>query len=274
MLYLSRRVDFSAMHSYQVPGWTDEKNKTVFGLCSNPNGHGHDYQLEVMVRGKLVQKSGIVVNTVDIKKVVGDFIERELNGKFLNKELPHFRTNIPTTENIVAYLWESIAPLLLDCDLHRLRLHENHYLVSEKGEGNMVTLTRKYHFSAAHRLHSEQLTEEENLHLFGKCNNPYGHGHNYYLEVSVKGEPDPITGMVTDLSILDKTVESLVLDKFDHKHLNLDMDDFKGLNPTSEVVAKVIYELLDPFIPNLHKIGLWETEKNYFEYAGTEETAS
>ncbi|WP_138420411.1 6-carboxytetrahydropterin synthase [Aquibacillus sediminis] len=269
MLYLSRRIDFSAMHSYRISEWSEEKNREVFGLCSNPSGHGHDYKLEVMVKGELVQRSGIVVNTVDIKRIVGDLVEEELDGKFLNKEHSFFQENIPTTENIVAYLWDAITPQLEGCELHRLRLYENPYLWSEKGEGQMVILTRQYHFSAAHRLHSEKLSEEENTQLFGKCNNPYGHGHNYYLEVSVKGEPDPVTGMVADLAKLDQTVESVVLNKYDHKHLNLDMDEFKGLNPTSEVVAKVTYDMLSDYIPNLYKIGLWETEKNYFEYFGS-----
>lgn len=268
MLYLSRRVDFSAMHSYNVPAWTEEKNKQVFGLCSNPNGHGHDYQLEVMVKGLLNERTGIVVNTVDIKKLVGGLLEEEFDGKFLNKEHPFFQKHLPTTENMVRYLWDSIAPRLIDCELHRLRLHENHYLFSEKGEGKKVYLTRKYHFSAAHRLHSKQLSDEENIALFGKCNNPNGHGHNYYLDVTVVGEPDPITGMIVDLGYLDEIVERNLLKKVDHKHLNLDVQEFEGLNPTSEVVAKVFYDMLSPHISNLHKVGLWETEKNYFEYFG------
>lgn len=268
MLYLSRRVDFSAMHSYKVQGWTEDRNKQVFGLCSNPNGHGHDYQLEVMVKGSLNQVTGIVVNTVDIKRLVGGLIEKELDGKFLNKEHPYFKARIPTTENIVSYLWDAIAPKLTDCELHRLRLHENIDLFSEKGEGNLVYLTRKYHFSAAHRLHSEQLSAEENIALFGKCNNPNGHGHNYYLNVTVAGEPDPTTGMIVDLGLLDNTVDAVIMKKMDHKHLNLDVEEFKDLNPTSEVVAKVIYNMLAPHIPNIHKVGLWETENNYFEYYG------
>ncbi|MFC4557785.1 6-carboxytetrahydropterin synthase [Virgibacillus kekensis] len=268
MLYLSRRVDFSAMHSYRIDDWSEDQNFKVFGPFSNQHGHGHDYQLEVMVKGDLVEKAGIVVNTVDIKRIVGGFVEEELDGKYLNMEHDYFKKNIPTTENIVTYLWDMLGPKLENCTLHRLKLHENSHLYAEKGEEDLVTLTRKYHFSAAHRLHSEQLTEEENTRLFGKCNNPFGHGHNYYLEVSVQGEPDPVTGMITDLDDLDNTVESVVLSEFDHKHLNLDTKWFAGLNPTSEVVAKVIYNMLKPLLPNLHKIGLWETEKNYFEYAG------
>jgi 6-pyruvoyltetrahydropterin/6-carboxytetrahydropterin synthase len=134
----------------------------------------------------------------------------------------------------------------------------------------MVRLTRKYHFCTAHRLHSEHLSNEENIALFGKCNNPYGHGHNYYLEVTVSGAPDPITGMITNITDLDQIVDKEIAEKFDHKHLNLDTEEFKDLNPTSENVAVVIWDLLSQKLPNLFKIGLYETEKNYFEYYGPE----
>lgn len=268
MLYLARRVDFSATHYYRVPEWSEEENRRVFGLCSNPHGHGHDYKLEVVVRGQLNEKSGIVVNTTDIKAIVHTFIENELDGKCLNREHAAFSRTVPTTENLVAYIWQSLARTFTDCELFRLRLHENHFLSAEKEAGALIRLTRKYHFCAAHRLHSDELSAEENEKLFGKCNNPNGHGHNYYLDVVVEGEPDPVTGMIIHLSELDRIVEKQVLDKVDHKHLNLDTEEFKALNPTSEVVAMVIYNMLSPHLPTLCKVGLWETEKNYFEYSG------
>jgi 6-pyruvoyltetrahydropterin/6-carboxytetrahydropterin synthase len=270
VLYLSRRIDFSATHVYRVPHWSEEENRRVFGPCSNRNGHGHDYKLEVMVRGALNEKSGIVVNTTDIKHIVSSFVEKELDGKFLDREHPFFQKHIPTTENLVQYIWDSLETRFQDCELHRIRLHENHYLSAEKETSSLVQLTRKYHFCAAHRLHSDHLTPEENLELFGKCNNPHGHGHNYYLDVTVKGEPDPVTGMIVNLADLDEIVERVIMDKVDHKHLNLDTEEFKNLNPTSEVVALVFYNMLKPHLPQLYKIGLWETEKNYFEYFGTE----
>lgn len=268
MLYLSRRIDFSATHVYRVPEWSDEENRRVFGRCNNASGHGHDYKLEVMVKGILNEKSGIVVNTTDIKHIVNSFVEEELDGKFLDREHPFFQKHIPTTENLVNYIWGSLENRFEGCELHRIRLHENHYLSAEREAGSLTRFTRKYHFCAAHRLHSKHLSEEENLKLFGKCNNPHGHGHNYYLDVTVEGEPDLVTGMITDLTELDAIVERVVLDKFDHKHLNLDTEEFKELNPTSEVVAMVIFNMLSPHLPNLYKIGLWETEKNYFEYYG------
>jgi 6-pyruvoyltetrahydropterin/6-carboxytetrahydropterin synthase len=268
LLYLSRKINFSATHVYRNKDWNNELNRQVFGLCSNPNGHGHDYSLEVMVKGELNEKSGIVVNTTDIKRIAEDFVAQELDGKFLDKEHPFFTKHIPTTENLVKYIWESLDHKFPNCKLHRIRLRENHYLHSEKEDGLMIQLTRKYHFCAAHRLHSIHLTDEENRKIFGKCNNPHGHGHNYYLDVTVQGEPNADTGMIMNLADLDNIVNEVVLDKFDHKHLNLDTAEFKDLNPTSEVVAKVIFHMLCPHISNLYKVGLWETEKNFFEYFG------
>ncbi|OXS75761.1 6-carboxytetrahydropterin synthase [Domibacillus enclensis] len=270
-VYLSRKLSFSAMHSYRIEQWSDEKNQAVFGLCSNPNGHGHDYVLKVMAGGQIKQDSGIVVNITDIDKTVKTFIEEQMDGKFLNKENAYFQTNIPTTENIVKYVWNSLRDKLEGCRLHTIRLYESDYLYAEKGEDDMVRLTKRYHFCTAHRLHSEQLSQEENDRLFGKCNNPYGHGHNYYLEVTVSDRPDPITGMIVDLSQLDALVEKEIMERFDHKHLNLDTEEFKELNPTSENVTIVIWDLLKDSLKNLYKIGLYETEKNYFEYYGPDQ---
>jgi 6-pyruvoyltetrahydropterin/6-carboxytetrahydropterin synthase len=273
MIYMSRKLSFSATHVYRVPAWSDEENQFVFGPCSNPHGHGHDYSLEVMVKGEVNERSGIVVNITDVDRIVKHLVNEELDGKFLDREHPYFREHIPTTENIVGYLWNSLQGNMPDSELHKIRLWENPFLYSEKEEGSMVTLTRKYHFCTAHRLHSEQLSAEENLKIFGKCNNPHGHGHNYYLDVTVAGEPDPVTGMIINLAELDRIVDSTVLQKFDHKHLNLDTEEFKHLNPTSENVAIVIWNLLASHLPSLHKIGLWETEKNYFEYIGSKKGA-
>lgn len=268
MVLLTRKVEFSAAHSYRVPSWDEDKNREVFGLCSNPNGHGHDYLLEVTVKGHLNEKSGIVVNITDVDRVVKGIVLEELDGRFLNREHPFFIEHIPTTENIVAYIWNELKDRFEDCKLHKIILHENPFLLSQKGEGSMIQLTRKYHFSAAHRLHSDQLSDEENKEIFGKCNNPNGHGHNYILEVTVEGEVDPVTGMIINLAELDEIVDQTIIQKFDHKHLNLDTEEFNGLNPTAEVMSIVFWDLLQSRLPNLHKVGLWETAKNYFEYCG------
>jgi 6-pyruvoyltetrahydropterin/6-carboxytetrahydropterin synthase len=141
----------------------------------------------------------------------------------------------------------------------------------------MVHLTRRYRFSAAHRLHNETLGSEENASLYGKCNNPKGHGHEYVLEVRVAGEVDANTGMVMDLEVLDRLVEREVLDRFDHTHLNLDVENFRSRVPTTENLCIEIYDLLSRSFTDGHRSGhgarlervrLEETRSNFFEYEG------
>lgn len=131
-----------------------------------------------------------------------------------------------------------------------------------------VSVFRKEHFNAAHRLHNPAWSDEENQRVFGKCNLPHYHGHNYDLIVQVTGEVDPASGYVMDLKVLSDLVKERVLDRFDHKNLNLDTEEFRHLNPTAENIAIVIYNLLRPDLqPDLDlKIRLYETERNFVEY--------
>lgn len=131
-----------------------------------------------------------------------------------------------------------------------------------------VAVFRKEHFNAAHRLHNPNWSDEKNESVFGKCNNKYYHGHNYELVVKVIGEPDPDTGYVYDMKVLSDLIKENVSDRFDHKNLNLDTEEFKDLNPTAENIAVVIYNILREKIePELDlKITLYETERNYVEY--------
>jgi 6-pyruvoyltetrahydropterin/6-carboxytetrahydropterin synthase len=133
---------------------------------------------------------------------------------------------------------------------------------------NKVAVYRKEHFNAAHRLHNPAWDETKNDSVFGKCNNPNFHGHNYDLVVKVIGEPDPQTGYVIDLKKLSDIIGENVLERFDHKNLNLDTVEFKNLNPTAENIAIVIYNILREKIDkNLDlKIRLYETERNFVEY--------
>ncbi|GCD79237.1 6-pyruvoyl trahydropterin synthase family protein [Schleiferia thermophila] len=136
----------------------------------------------------------------------------------------------------------------------------------------IVTVSRRAHFNAAHRLHNPNLDQQTNEKLFGLCNNEYYHGHNYELIVSVKGPIDPVTGYVMDLKTLSDVIKSEVEDKLDHKNLNLQVEEFKTLNPTAENIAVVIYGWLRPHIPQTYqlKITLYETPRNFVEYSGEE----
>ena len=133
---------------------------------------------------------------------------------------------------------------------------------------NKVAVYRKEHFNAAHRLNNPVWDEATNQRIFGKCNNPHFHGHNYELIVKLTGVPDPETGYVMDLKLLSDIVQENVLEKFDHKKLNEDTAEFKDLNPTAENIAVVIYNILRTKIDAKLdlQVRLYETERNFVEY--------
>ena len=133
---------------------------------------------------------------------------------------------------------------------------------------NKVSVFRKEHFNAAHRLHNPLWDEAKNDVVFGKCNNPHFHGHNYDLIIKLTGIPDPATGYVFDMKLLSDIINEKIIERFDHKNLNEDVSEFKHLNPTAENIAVVIYNLLRPEIhADLEmKVRLYETERNFVEY--------
>ncbi len=134
----------------------------------------------------------------------------------------------------------------------------------------MLYVTRQVKFSASHRLYNPMLSDEENEQLFDKCSNPNGHGHNYILEVTISGKPDDLSGYVYDLKKLKHILNTEIVDKVDHKNLNLDVDFLFGINPTVENLVQIFWRMLiGKFAPaKLHKIKLYETETSYVEYYG------
>jgi 6-pyruvoyltetrahydropterin/6-carboxytetrahydropterin synthase len=138
-----------------------------------------------------------------------------------------------------------------------------------------LSLTKLYCFSASHRLHSPELTEEENQRMYGKCNNPYGHGHNYVVEVTLTGPVDPRTGMIANLGELDPFVEREVVEAFDQKYLNEEVPEFRISVPTTENVAREIYRRLKTFpAARLERVRIQETSNNSFEYDGSDAPAT
>lgn len=134
----------------------------------------------------------------------------------------------------------------------------------------MIYVTRREVFSASHRIYNPNLSDEENLEIYGKCSNPNGHGHNYIIEVTVAGEINPVTGYLIDLKLLKKIIRENIIDKLDHKNLNLDVEFLKDVIPTAENILIGIWSQLKNKIPNgkLYSIKLYETENNYVEYKG------
>jgi 6-pyruvoyltetrahydropterin/6-carboxytetrahydropterin synthase len=132
-----------------------------------------------------------------------------------------------------------------------------------------ISLTRRYRFAASHRLHSPTLSEVENERIYGKCNSPYGHGHNYAVEVTVGGPVDADTGMIANLGDLDPFVQREVIEAFDYKYLNEDVAEFQAIVPTTENVCREIYRRLAKFpVARLERVRIEETSKNSFEYGG------
>lgn len=274
MHYLTRLVEFEASHRYWNPAFTEAENHRLFGKCVSPYGHGHNYRLRVSLGGKVEPRTGMVMNIKELDRILKE-VSGEFDHNFINLDHPAFLNHVPTTENLASYMYNRIEEKLQQLGLYqltRVRLYEEPTLWADvaAGEGKtMITLTKTFGFSAAHRLHSPELSAEENRTVFGKCNNLHGHGHNYELEVTVQGEIDPQTGMIMDLGQLMETVQNKIIDRFDHKHLNKDTVEFSTLNPTGENIVQVIWTLLLPELgSHLVRVGLWETPKNFFEYYG------
>jgi 6-pyruvoyltetrahydropterin/6-carboxytetrahydropterin synthase len=128
LLYLTRKAEFAASHYYHNPELSPEENRRLFGKCNNPNGHGHNYVLEVTVKGEVDPRSGFVVDLKRLKETMHREVLDAMDHRFLNKEVPEFATRIPTTENLAIAIWQRLEPKLTNARLHRVRVYENHDL--------------------------------------------------------------------------------------------------------------------------------------------------
>jgi 6-pyruvoyltetrahydropterin/6-carboxytetrahydropterin synthase len=179
-----------------------------------------------------------------------------------------------SAERLLQAIWPKVAGETPEhASLVALELLTTPYLrfAITRENPQMVQLTQQFEFSASHRLHCPALSDEENRRTFGKCNNPAGHGHNYVVEVTVTGPPDARHGSVLPLPFFEQVVKERVIDRLDHKHLNVDVAEFRHLNATVENIARVIWELLaDHVAPaRLHRVRVWETPKTWAEYEGS-----
>lgn len=266
---LTRRVGFSSGHRYWIPDLSEAENRARFGQWASPYNHGHNYVLDVTTEGTLDPVNAMVVNIKRIDDALKALIVAEFDNRSINDEVPWFRSRASSLENLMTYIaGRLLGPNALppEAELVGLRLEEMSTLWGEWKRDQPMTLTRTYEFAASHRLHVPSMSDEENLALFGKCNNPAGHGHNYILEVTVTGEVNPETGMMVDLSGLDSVVEGEVVNRYDHKNLNVDIPEFFGRATTTEVLTQEIFSRLVAKIPaTLKRVRLWETARNAFE---------
>lgn len=272
---INRRAQFSASHRYWLPELSEAENSQKFGLGSRFPGHGHNYVLFVSLVGQL-DEYGMVQNLSEVKKVIKREVTSQLDYAYLNEIWPEFQQTLPTTENIARVIWQRLAPHL---PIVRIQLFEHPELWADyQGNGMEAHLTISTHFSAAHRLAHPDLSYEENSEIYGKCARPNGHGHNYHLEVTVKGEIDPRTGMIVELGALHQVIEDYVVEPFDHTFLNKDIPYFTHVVPTAENIAIHIRQLLQQPIQDLgaqlYKVKLIESPNNSCEVYCSQTTSS
>lgn len=268
-MYLRRRASFSA----------------GIGEDGPVGGHsfrgGHNYICELTIAGKIHPETGMVVNIRDIDTLLKSRVVEPLHGKILDRDVPAFNGTPMSPENIASYIWDQCCSYSLsDGQISALRMWWTPLsridIVKNGSMGtDMMTVTCCYEFSASHRLHSNTLSNEENAEIFGKCNRINGHGHNYEIEITFAGVPNSESGQIIPLDLVNKIVDEEIITPFDHRHLNIDVPEFKDLNPTSENLTKVIWDKiaarcndLNIQPAQLYKVAVHETARNYFEYFG------
>jgi 6-pyruvoyltetrahydropterin/6-carboxytetrahydropterin synthase len=243
---LTKRIEFAAAHRYSKPYWDEQKNREIFGPCYNEPGHGHNYMLEVTVAGQVDPRTGMVVNLFDLKQVLLEVLE-EFDHKHLNLDMPYFRDDVPTSENIARVLWRKLAVQRDIGRLHALRLYEDEDLFAEvtaKAGLDRAGVTRRYSFTAVHE---------------------GSRGHTWDLFVTVHGPIDGETGMVTDIGALDHLVADQVLKPFEGQDLRtvLDRTAISGA-----ALAESIWHRLAGGISRgkLERVKLIQTRDLEFEY--------
>ena len=264
---LARKISFSAGLRLYNNGWNQVKNKELYGKAVNP--HGAEFYLEVAFGGPISPIDGMIVDLAEVKPQLSKAVAL-LEDSFLDRDIDFFGRRVPTAENIALYLWNEIPRQIGQGILHHISLQQMPRVCVDLS-ANSMKISRSYEFAAAHRLFAPALSDEENLDKFGRCSNPAGHGHNFQLHVWIEGVPDAQTGFIINPRILDAIVDEEVYQRFDHKHLNEDCPEFigTGIVPTSENLALAIFDILNRKLLSqgyrLARIGLRETQKNYFE---------
>lgn len=268
---LTKRIEFSASHRYHNPSWNAARNRAVFGACTNDPGHGHNYLLDVTVAGTLNEDTGMVINLTDLKQVLATVLT-EFDHKHLNLDTTYFTDRIPTTENIATTLWKLLSPRVRPQTVERIRLYEDADLYADVSPelvaAGEASITRRYHLAAAHRV---PIQNDVPITAYGPCASPSAHGHNYTVSITVHGAIDRDTGMVTDLTALDRLVNDRVLARFNYRDLNED-PAFQHEPPTGENLARCIWRLITGKVGGGHveKVEVRETEETSYEYVGTE----
>lgn len=270
MIELTRHVRFFLNGPDPRRPFEEHAHRPVNGYSAWPaaRGLGRFYQLEVRCRGQVDPQTGYFVNIKEIDQAVREhvlpFLEETLDSTRPSATLP--------VGTLLRKMLELLQPALNDTVWSiRLELSPFHSLAIERQAMGQVIIRQQFEFAAAHRLHVESLSAEQNQRVFGKCNNPSGHGHNYKVEVAVRAPIDK-EGHILLVEKLDERIDQLAIQKLDHKHLNIDVPQFAKLNPSCENIAMVIHGLLKDHLGDLgvtlEEVSVWETSKTACVYRG------
>ena len=251
-------LEFSAARRTMSPHLSKEENARLFGTATSI--HGHNYRVRLTFRAKQFDEKRPVVSY----NVTADCLHTlhgQLDHRYLNQEVAGLKDRPITTESLAKYIYELVNTLTPVC---RVRLHERGDFFAEVWENKTVFLGLRMPFNAAHRLHAAALSEAENAKLYGKCNNPLGHGHGYLAETTVGGDYDARSGTLHDFVAFRKAILKS-LEPWQDRHLDLETDDFRDAPSTGENIVRVLWPKIDSrFNQQLVRLRLWETANNRF----------
>ncbi|PYL37739.1 MAG: hypothetical protein DMF34_09120 [Verrucomicrobia bacterium] len=250
--------EFSAARQTMSPHLGAKKNKRLFGEAASI--HGHNYRARLTFRAETGPGESPLVRFDKIDNCIQS-LRSELDHRHLNKEVAGLKKRPITTESLVGYIYERINAFL---PLHRVRLHERDDFFAEVWDDESVFLGMQMPFNAAHRLRTVLLSESENAELYGRCNNPLGHGHRYLTETTIGGEYDKRSGTLYDFLALKSAIEES-LRPWQDRHLDLDVDDFREMPSTGENIVRALWSKIDNRLNHqLVRLRLWETANNRF----------
>jgi 6-pyruvoyltetrahydropterin/6-carboxytetrahydropterin synthase len=249
--------EFSAARKTMSPHLSVEENTRLFGRATAP--HGHNYRCRLTFRAEQVDPKAPLVRFDEIDTCLRA-LRAELDHQYLN-DLVGLKERPMTTESLAQYLYERVNSMM---PLHRVRLHERSDFFSEVWGDTTILLGLQMPFSAAHRLHTGTLSDAENLRLYGKCNNPTGHGHGYLTETTIGGEYDERSGTLYDFVALNDAIHQS-LKPWQDRHLDLETEDFRSAPSTGENIVRALWPKIDNRVNHqLARLRLWETANNRF----------
>ncbi len=250
--------EFSAARQTMSPRLSEEENRRLFGKAASI--HGHNYRVRLTFPAETGPGESPLVRFDKVDNCIQS-LRSELDHRYLNKEVAGLKGRPITTESLAGYIYERVNALV---PLHRVRLHERDDFFAEVWGDESIFLGMQMPFSAAHRLQTASLSDSENAELYGRCNNPLGHGHGYLTETTIGGEYDMQSGTLYDFLALKSAIEES-LRPWQDRHLDLDVADFREMPSTGENIVRALWPKIDDRLNHqLVRLRLWETANNRF----------